>query len=85
MIRGTAVKITTAITADDAVSSVTITITDPDGTAVVEDAAMTLVSGTTYKYVFQSSTSGTAGRYTAVITAVAGSYTAMAPQVFTLD
>lgn len=85
MIRGTAVKITTEITADDAVSSVKITITDPDSETVVDDQNMTSVSGTTYKYIYQSSASGAAGRYTAVISAVSGSYTAMAQEVFTLD
>lgn len=85
MIRGTAVRIITTIESDESITSIKITITDPNGDAVVDAVNMTLVSGKTYQYIYQSSTGGAAGRYTAVISAGSGTYTAMAQDVFTLD
>jgi hypothetical protein len=80
---GTVVQITTTLsTAPD--TGCTITITDDQGTEKVTDAAMS-GSGTSYSYVYQSSTSDEPGKYIITIKATHGSYVALSQAKMQLD
>lgn len=86
MILGTTVEISSTTVVDGSgADSATITITDPDGTEVVTDAAMTDAGSGVFTYLYQSSGSGTAGNYTATITAVSGAYEAVSRITFALS
>ena len=85
MILGTAVEITSTTVVDGgSADSASIVITDPDDTTVVTSTAMTDEGGGVFTYVYQSSTSGEAGTYTARVSAVSGVYTAISEIQFQL-
>lgn len=47
--------------------TIVIEIRDPNNNVVISDTAMTQVSGRVYQYIYPTTTSGTAGVYTATI------------------
>jgi len=81
---GTAIKITTILSIGSP-TSVTIEIKDPGNSTVVASLAMTSETTTVYSYIYQSSTTGTAGEYAVIIDAVYGSYNSRAVSSFTLE
>ena len=87
MILGTAVKVTSVITVDGggSLTSVKISIWDSKGNRKVNAQNMTLVSGTTYSYIYQSASTDEEGRYKCIIDAVSGSYTGSSRSYFQLD
>ena len=83
MIVGTVLIITseTSITPD----SITISIYDPDQTIVVTAQTMADDGDNSYSYIYQNAVGSTAGRYTVIISAVNGAYTARSKKTFDLE
>ena len=79
---GTALKITSLISASTAVT--TITIKDPANVTKVSAVAMTKDADGVYSYVYQSASTDTAGEYIATITATASGYTSTTQECFDL-
>ena len=71
---GTAIKFTSIIS-PTIPTSVTITVKDPGGTAMVTGATMTQENTGVYTYIYQSKDTDIYGKYTAVVSAVYNGYT----------
>ncbi len=75
---GTAVKITTVLSADLGVSdTVSITIKDSGGSTEVDGGAMARVQNNVWTYTHQTASTDQEGTWTAAISAVSGSNTSV--------
>lgn len=88
-IRGNAVRLESDVTsgADDSAvtpSSISVSVYDPDGRAVVTNAAATLVSTGKYFYAYASAVTDPVGTWSYVYTATSGAYNGMERGTFDL-
>lgn len=65
--------------------TITITITDPDDTIIVNGSAMSLVSGFTYTYTYQTLTASVLGLWTVRVDSTLGAYSSTATTSFVLE
>lgn len=84
LVLGSAVEIITFLTQDKP-NSITITIYDPTRTVIVNSVTMTRLNSKIYRYIYQSSSSGTQGTYIVSISVGDGTNTSVKQIEFDLN
>jgi hypothetical protein len=86
MTLGTTVEISSTTLVNGAgADSATITITDPEGDTLVDEAAMTDEGSGVFSYLFASPAAGSQGWYNAKVTALSGVYPGVSNVQFELE